>query len=149
MDLNFLTGNPTTQPSAMSWMNPGNNNNAGMNFNSPAMAYQPGMTMGDYLSTGSNAGSGGLTGQLGFNVPTFQLGLGALGSLSNIYGGFQANKLAKDQLAFTKNITNANLNNSIQSYNTALEDRARSRATAENRSQSSADEYIEKNKLSR
>lgn len=148
MDLNFLTGNPTTQPGAMSWMTPNTNNASGMNFNTPAMTYQPGMTMGDYLSTGSNAGSG-LTNQLGMNIPTFQLGLGAIGSLANIYGGFQANKLAKDQLSFAKDVTNTNLNNQIKSYNTALEDRARSRATTENRSQASADEYIEKNKLSR
>lgn len=147
MDLSFLTGNPTPQPSAMSWMP--SNSNQGMNFNTPAMSYQPNMTMGDFSSPNTSAMGSGLTGQLGFNVPTFQLGLGALGSLANIYGGFQANKLAKDQLSFTKDITNTNLNNSIQSYNTALEDRARSRATAENRSQSSADEYIEKNKLSR
>lgn len=147
MDLSFLTGNPTPQPSAMSWMP--NNSNQGMNFNTPAMSYQPNMTMGDFSSPNTSAMGSGLTGQLGMNIPTFQLGLGAIGSLANIYGGFQANKLAKDQLSFTKNITNTNLNNSIQSYNTALEDRARSRATAENRSQSSADEYIEKNKLSR
>lgn len=153
MGLNFLTGTPTTQPSAMSWMNP-SNNNAGMSFNSPAMSYQPGMTTGDYLSTGSNAGTGitgagGLTGQLGMNIPTFQLGLDAIGSLANIYGGFQANKLAKDQLSFAKDVTNTNLNNQIKSYNTALEDRARSRATAENRDQASADAYIEANRLSR
>lgn len=147
MDLSFLTGNPTPQPSAMSWMP--NNANQGMNFNTPAMSYQPNMTMGDFSSPNTSAVGSGLTGQLGMNIPTFQLGLGALGSLANIYGGFQANKLAKDQLNFTKSVTNTNLNNQIKSYNTALEDRARSRATAENRSQSSADEYIEKNKLSR
>lgn len=147
MDLSFPTGNPTPQPSAMSWMP--NNPNQGMNFNTPAMSYQPNMTMGDFSSPNTSAMGSGLTGQLGMNIPTFQLGLGAIGSLANIYGGFQANKLAKDKLSFTKDITNTNLNNSIQSYNTALEDRARSRATAENRSQSSADEYIEKNKLSR
>ena len=96
-----------------------------------------------------SGGGAGALGSLGMNIPTFQLGMGALGSLANIYGGFQANKLAKDQLNFTKQITNTNLNNQIKSYNTALEDRARSRATAENRDQDSADAYIEKNKLSR
>lgn len=151
MDLNFLTGNPTQQASGMSWMP---NNNQNMGFSSPSLDYQPGMTLGDYSSpTGAastfGTGASGAAAGLGMNIPTFQLGLGALGSLANIYGGFQANKLAKDQLSFTKNITNTNLNNSIKSYNTALEDRARSRAVAENRDQSSADVYIEKNKLSR
>lgn len=151
MDLNFLTGNPTQNVGSMSWLT-GNQN---QNFNTPAMSYQPGMTLGDYTSPGTSTAAGnnslfgGASQGLGLNIPTFQLGLSALGSLANIYGGFQANKLAKDQLSFTKDITNTNLNNSIKSYNTALEDRARSRAVAENRDQSTADEYIEKNKLSR
>ncbi len=150
MDLNFLTGNPTQNSGSMSWLSGQNS----QNFTSPAMAYQPGQSIGMDFSGGAPqnpALSGGLgsLGNLGMNVPTVQLGLGALGSLANIYGGFQANKLAKDQLSFTKDITNTNLNNQVKSYNTALEDRARSRAVAENRDQASADAYIEKNKLSR
>lgn len=147
MDLSFLTGNPTPQPAAMSWM-PNNN----QNFNTPAMNYNPGATIGMGANTGVVSPTSFLSGsanQLGLNVPTFQLGLGALGSLANIYSGFQANKLAKDQLNFTKSVTNTNLNNQIKSYNTALEDRARSRATAENRDQSTADAYIAANKLTR
>lgn len=147
MDLSFLTGNQTPQPAAMSWMS---NNN--QNFNTPAMNYNPGAAIGMNVGTGLTTPTSFLSGsanQLGMNVPTFQLGLGALGSLANIYGGFQANKLAKDQLNFTKSVTNTNLNNQIKSYNTALEDRARSRATAENRDQSSADAYIAANKLTR
>ena len=152
MDLNFLTGNPTQNAGSISWLSGQNN----QNFTSPAMAYNPGQSLGmDFTSNASNTpalngvGGAGSFGQLGMNIPTFQLGLGALGSLANIYGGFQANRLAKDQLSFTKDITNTNLNNSIKSYNTALEDRARSRAVAENRDQSTADESIENNKLSR
>jgi|SRR5699024_1171439 len=147
MDLSFLTGNQTPQPAAMSWMS---NNN--QNFNTPAMNYTPGAAIGMNAGTGLTTPAFFLSGsanQLGMNVPTFQLGLGALGSLAGIYSGFQANKLAKDQLNFTKSVTNTNLNNQIKSYNTALEDRARSRATAENRDQSSADAYIAANKLNR
>ena len=147
MDLSFLTGNQTPQPAAMSWMS---NNN--QNFNTPAMNYNPGATIGMGTNLGTSAPTSFLSGsanQLGMNVPTFQLGLGALGSLANIYSGFQANKLAKDQLNFTKSVTNTNLNNQIKSYNTALEDRARSRAVAENRDQSTADAYIAANKLTR
>ena len=147
MDLSFLTGNQTPQPAAMSWMS---NNN--QNFNTPAMNYNPGAAIGMNVGTGLTTPTPFLSGsanQLGMNIPTFQLGLGALGSLANIYSGFQANKLAKDQLNFTKSVTNTNLNNQIKSYNTALEDRARSRATAENRDQSSADAYIAANKLTR
>lgn len=147
MDLSFLTGNQTPQPAAMSWMS---NNN--QNFNTPAMNYNPGAAIGMGNNLGASTPTSFLSGsanQLGLNVPTFQLGLGAIGSLANIYGGFQANKLAKDQLNFTKSVTNTNLNNQIKSYNTALEDRARSRATAENRDQSTADAYIAANKLTR
>lgn len=147
MDLSFLTGNQTPQPAAMSWMS---NNN--QNFNTPAMNYNPGAAIGMNAGAGVTSPTSFLSGsanQLGMNVPTFQLGLGALGSLAGIYSGFQANKLAKDQLNFTKSVTNTNLNNQIKSYNTALEDRARSRATAENRDQSSADAYIAANKLTR
>ena len=147
MDLSFLTGNQTPQPAAMSWMS---NNN--QNFNTPAMNYNPGAAIGMNTNLGASTPTSFLSGsanQLGMNVPTFQLGLGALGSLANIYSGFQANKLAKDQLNFAKSVTNTNLNNQIKSYNTALEDRARSRATAENRDQSSADAYIVANKLTR
>lgn len=147
MDLSFLTGNPTPQPSAMSWM-PASN---GQNFNTPAMAYNPGESIGMNVGANNTPASfmSGSAGQLGMNIPTFQLGLGAIGSLANIYGGFQANKLAKDQLNFTKSVTNTNLNNQIKSYNTALEDRARSRAVAENRDQSSADAYVAANRLTR
>lgn len=147
MDLSFLTGNQTPQPAAMSWMS---NNN--QNFNTPAMNYNPGAAIGMGTNFGAsvpNTFMSGSANQLGMNIPTFQLGLGALGSLANIYSGFQANKLAKDQLNFAKSVTNTNLNNQIKSYNTALEDRARSRATAENRDQSSADAYIAANKLTR
>lgn len=147
MDLSFLTGNQTPQPAAMSWMS---NNN--QNFNTPAMNYNPGAAIGMGANLGSPAPTSFMSGsanQLGLNVPTFQLGLGALGSLANIYSGFQANKLAKDQLNFAKSVTNTNLNNQIKSYNTALEDRARSRAVAENRDQSTADAYIAANKLTR
>lgn len=148
MYLSFLTGNPTPQPAAMSWMP---NGNTGQNFTSPVMTYNPGKSIGMNVGASNAPASfmSGSAGQLGLNVPTFQLGLDALGSLANIYGGFQAKKLDKDQLNFTKSVTNTNLNNQIKSYNTALEDRARSRAVAENRDQSSADAYIAANKLTR
>ena len=146
MDLSFLTGNIQPSVGAFQWANNGNSN---MGFNTPAMAYQPDTSLAGSLGGSNSTPLTGLSDQLGMNIPTFQLGLGALGSLAGIYSGFQANKLAKDQLNFTKSVTNTNLNNQIKSYNTALEDRARSRATAENRDQSTADAYIAANKLTR
>lgn len=86
---------------------------------------------------------------LGMNLPTAQLGLGALNSLGNLWQSWNASKLAKEQLNFTKEFTNTNLNNSIQSYNTALADRAHSRAAMEGRSTGSAQEYINQNAMRR
>lgn len=86
---------------------------------------------------------------LGWNTPTLQMGLQGLNTLGNIWGAWQSNKLAKDQLNFTKEITNTNLNNQIKSYNTSLEDRSRSRAAVEGQSDTEAQAYIDKNKLTR
>lgn len=109
------------------------------------MPTQSQQTPGGILPSGSNAGGF----NFGFNPDTFKFGLQGLGTLGNLWGAFQANKLARDQLDFTKNITNTNLNNSIQSYNTSLADRARARGIAENQDQSQIDEYIARNRLSR
>lgn len=109
------------------------------------MPTQSHQTPGGILPSGSNAGGF----NFGFNPDTFKFGLQGLGTLGNLWGAFQANKLARDQLDFTKNITNTNLNNSIQSYNTSLADRARARGIAENQDQSQIDDYIARNRLSR
>lgn len=94
--------------------------------------------LGNSLSTG-----------LGFNVGTGQLGLGALQSIIGFQGASKANKLARDQFKFTKDVTNTNLANQIKSYNTALTDRSNTRAVMEGRDQASSDRYIEQNRLSR
>ena len=100
----------------------------------------------------SNIGSNtdtGLGAGLGMNVGTGQLALGGLGALNSIFGGLQSGRLAKDQFNFTKDITNTNLNNSVKSYNTALEDRVNSRAAVQGESSSWAQDYLDKNRLSR
>lgn len=86
---------------------------------------------------------------LGWNANTLKLGLSGLNTLGNLWGAWQSNKLARDQLNFTKDVTNTNLNNSIQSYNTSLEDRARARAAMEGQSNAEAQAYIDKNRLTR
>lgn len=78
-----------------------------------------------------------------------QMGLQGLGAGFGIWNGLQANKIAKQQLAMTREFGNANLNNQIKTYNTALEDRARTRAVMEGRSEQSADDYIAANRLTR
>ncbi|WVK89989.1 hypothetical protein [Burkholderia phage vB_BpP_HN02] len=100
-------------------------------------------------ATGALGNGAGSFGGLGLNMPTLQLGLGAIGSLANLWGGFQAQKLARDQFDFTKGITNTNLNNSIKSYNTALEDRARARGAAEGQTADQIASYVDRNRISR
>lgn len=100
-------------------------------------------------SMGLDKDSTGLGAGLGMNIGTAQLGLGGLQALMGMFGASKANKLAKDQFKFTKDVTNTNLANQIQSYNTALTDRSNTRAVMEGRDQSSSDKYIEQNRLRR
>lgn len=77
------------------------------------------------------------------------LALGGLQAIGGLYNSFQQNKLAKKQFKHTRDVTNTNLTNQIQSYNTALEDRSRNRAHMEGRTQESADAYVEQHKARR
>lgn len=102
------------------------------------------------LGMGGGSGGGQGLGQgLGMNIGTAQLGLGGLQSLMGFMGARDANKQAKKEFKFTKDVVNTNLANQIQSYNTALSDRSNARAAMEGRDQASSDRYIEQNKLRR
>lgn len=100
-----------------------------------------------------NTPAAGLAGSaqstFGANIPTFQLGLGGLSALGNLWGAFQSNKLANNQFDYTKQITNTNLANQIKSYNTSLSDKATARASMEGWSDAQTQDYINKNKLSK
>lgn len=103
-------------------------------------------------SLAQNTGTNGFfdsTGKLGFNVDTTKLVLGGLGTIGSLWQAWEANKLAKEQFRFQKEITNTNLTNQIQAYNTALEDRTRSRAHTESMSQQDAQAYIDANRMRR
>lgn len=93
--------------------------------------------------TGGN--SGGFFGGSGIDVA--KLALGGLSTIGSLWTAWQANKLAKDQFKFTKDITNANLANQISAYNTSLEDKARSRSAQENQAPGTAEAYIAGHKL--
>lgn len=97
---------------------------------------------------------GGATGAqaplgFGMNLPTAQLGIGALQTGFGLYTGLQALGLANKQYKLSREMANANLNNSISSYNTSLEDRVRARYGVEGKSQEQADSYIGSHKLTR
>lgn len=102
--------------------------------------------LGNYGAPAAGASAAGATG-LGFNVPTAQLALSGLGAIGNIMSSFNAQKLAKKQFEYQKGITDTNLANSIQSYNTTLADRGRARAAMEGQSPQEAAAYIAQNSL--
>ena len=84
---------------------------------------------------------------LGMNLGTGQLALGGIGTIGNLWSAWQTQKLAKEQFNYQRGITDTNLANQIQSYNTALSDRIASRGFLQGDSQSTIDQYIEENSL--
>lgn len=88
--------------------------------------------------------------KFGMNMPTLKLGLQGLSSLAGIWAANKGLKQAKEQFEFEKGVTNTNLNNSIKSYNTALDDRINARAAQQgNMSQAQVADYKRLNQLSR
>ena len=74
-------------------------------------------------------------------------GMDILGGLAQIYLGFQANKLANKNLNFQIGAYNNNLENTVQSYNTALSDRINARHFTEGKSAADTTAYLNENKL--
>lgn len=70
-----------------------------------------------------------------------------VGSLGQLLMGIKSLGIAKDQLAFSKEAYKTNLANQTKSYNTALEDRIRSRYVTEGKSSADADSYLSRNNL--
>jgi hypothetical protein len=66
--------------------------------------------------------------ELGWNMPTAQLGLQGVGTLGNLWSAFQAGSMAKKQFGLQRDMANANLGNQIASYNTSLESKAKGAA---------------------
>ena len=100
-------------------------------------------------AVGQPAGGGFLQGLGGWNIDTAKLALGGLQTLGNLFMGLRAMKQAREQFNYQKGVSETNLVNSIQAYNTALTDRANNRADAMNQDQATTDAYIEANKARR
>lgn len=137
--LNFGGMNPTY---------PGN-----MNFDLSGLSGEFGGNMGEGIPMSAPNLTPGASGfKFGWNAPTMQLGLNGLNTLNSLWGAYQANeanKLAKDQFNFAKEIGNVNLNNQIKSYNTALGDRARTRAQFSAADDGDGQAYYDQNKMTR
>ena len=85
--------------------------------------------------------------EIGYNIPTLQLGMEGLGTFGNLWGTFQSNKLARDSFNFQKGMAEKNYANQIKSYNTALTDRATTRGFVQGDSADTTQQYINNNKL--
>lgn len=85
----------------------------------------------------------------GMNLGTASAALGGLNALGGFLQGNKALKLGQDQFKFQKNLANTNLNNSIKSYNTALEDRLTARGAQQGDDPTLTQERIDKNRLAR
>ena len=137
-------------------MNPTANESLGMNF-SPDLSGMPNWG-NDPTVTGSYGDAptfdpiGNQQGgsDIGWNRGTLDTGFKGLATLGNLWGAFQGNKLARKQLSLATDAYNTNLTNQIKSYNTALEDRIRSRYVHDDKAgQAEATRQIEANKLVR
>ena len=98
------------------------------------------------LIPGFDKAGGGLFGGLS-SAQKLNAILGGIGTIGGLYASFKQLGLANKQFDFQRNFSNANMANQVQSYNTALGDRERSRAVVEGQSPAQAQSYIDANKL--
>jgi hypothetical protein len=80
--------------------------------------------------------------ELGWNMPTAQLGLQGIGALGSLWSAFQANSAAQKQFGLQRDMANANLNNQISSYNTSLENKARDASMMRGDTGSAVSSYV-------
>ena len=133
-------------------INYGASNPTGVYMQGAASGYQvpqgiTGPGLGQVAAPQVGGMNNSLSTPLGMNIGTGQLVLGGIGTIGNLWAGWQAQKLAKEQFNYQKGITDTNLANQIQSYNTALTDRITSRGFTQGDSQSTIDQYIENNSM--
>lgn len=115
-------------------------------YNNSSMTTSP--TIGSTPSLGEQMSAAfAQNNKLGLNLNTANLALSGLQTIGNLFAAFQAQKLAKQQFNYTKKVTDTNLANQIQSYNTALSDRINSRYYVEGKSPDQAQAYLDVNKL--
>lgn len=102
---------------------------------------------GTFGRSGGAPGGGLFAGMTGFDK--LNMGLQGLSTIGGLISSFGALSLAKKQFRLQKDVLNTNLNNQIKAYNTALDDKARSRAVVEGQSDTERDAYIAANKATR
>lgn len=83
------------------------------------------------------------------NAGTMGTVVQGIGTLAQAYLGYQQLKQAKAAFGLQKEMANANLNNSIKSYNNSLEDRIRGRTAAYAGKENDVASYLSAHSLSR
>lgn len=73
--------------------------------------------------------------------------LGGVQVLGNLWSTFQQHKMAKEQMSFAREQWDTNLTNQTQTYNTALEDRIRSRHSYTGQGEADTQAYLNENEL--
>ena len=73
--------------------------------------------------------------------------LGGVQVLGSLWNSYNQHKMAKEQMSFAREQWDMNLKNQTQIYNTALEDRIRSRHHTEGKGSGATDKYLEKHSL--
>lgn len=103
--------------------------------------------MGTIQMPDGSAGAGGgmLSGMSGMDKA--QLALGGIQTIGSLWAAFQSAKMANKQFKFTKATTETNMANQIQSYNSTLADKARSRGMVEGQTADQTQSYIDQNRL--
>lgn len=96
-----------------------------------------------------NAQGGGGLGNWFKDANNLNAAFSGISALTSAYLGFQQLRNAKDSLRFQKEAFNTNMNNSIKSYNTSLEDRIRGRTSDYEGKESDVQSYLDRNRLSR
>ena len=110
----------------------------------PGVAVNSPTTGVNQAATGAQAGQGS-----GFWSKDGGAGmvLGGIQVLGNLWSSYQAHKMAKEQMSFAREQWDTNLHNQTQTYNTALEDRIRSRHHTEGRGTGETDAYLAEHSL--
>ena len=154
-DLNFGGYQTSQLPLFDSGYNPTQSSVLGTNLSTPITGGTPaasglGSTFASWLPSEDTMRTlfGGTDPNTGFQsagivAPTLQ----GLGSLFSAWNGMQSLGLARDQLQFQKDAYNTNLANSIQSYNTQLEDRIRGRTSNYAGKEEDVQTYLANNRL--
>jgi len=106
------------------------------------------ITTGGFPAVPPSPGANGFNMKDLFSKDGMGLVLGGLQTIGGLWGAWKANQLAEKQFDFAKSFAEKNLANQTASYNTALEDRGRSRELGEGRDPQEARDYVERNRLS-